>query len=363
MLKVDDMKRTVAIALISFIFFSCNMSGKPQESDDKKKDKIADSKASSKINFKDDIFKIVLKGIFLKDDLILVFYSKGEEEITSMSNKIKINIKGSTSLQKITFLFPKGVRPDNIRIDFSGNKDQKEVLLKELLFVDTINKIVINKSNLNAYFDYNKMSFVQKTGVLKGEIFQLNGKEEYNPYFMANLKFTAILKKFNQAYLNKTKKVFIEGLANLNLEDGRFRILIKGVFKSDDLLLLYYTEDSLEKFDIKKSISKEIKGSNQEQTVIFMLPKGHFAIKIQLDISDRKTQKGIEISSIIISELKNKTKIEKNDLSKYFLPNNYIDFDKETGDFICKIIKENHLEKYNPFFLGSPRLIKELLEF
>lgn len=214
------------------------------------------------------------------------------------------------------------------------------------------------------FFNFsNQTIFNKEEGFLKGKIFQLNNKDAYNPYITSNSKFNKILKRFNEASKNNKKTSLIDDRANLNLEDGNQRVILNGIFESDDLVLLYYTEDTIESFDIKKSIRKNIIGSPNEQEIIFTIPNNIYAYKLNIDISNVKTQKKIDINTLTILTDKTKIEINKQNFHEYFYPNNYIDYNKDRGTFICKIINEGGVDKYNPYFVSTPKLIEELIYF
>lgn len=357
--------KNIFYVLVVLIIFSCK-----KGISDTEKIKTKDSNETEieivedKLNFLDGKFRIVFEGIFPEDDLFLIFYSDAEGKKLSNELSLRKDIVGSEKSQKLIFEFPENVHPFSIRIDFSDKKSQKHVRFQKLQFIDKFNRVVINNSNLEDFFTFNKyMQFDKEDRLLQGIIFKLNNKDAYNPYFISNHKFSQVLKDFHQASKNKTNKNLINDLANIDLEDGRYRVIIDGFFEKDDMVLLYYNEDTAQKFDLQNSLRLQIKGSDSHQIIIFTLPKGRYASKIQLDISDKKTQSKVEIRKIMFFEGKGSFTISKQELSEYFYPNNYIELNNLTGDFYCKTITENSLEKYNPYFVSTPKMIEALLNF
>lgn len=304
------------------------------------------------------------EGVFKEDDLFLIFYKETSEEEFSIEKTIKKKITGNDNKQKVILEFPKGVKPYDLRIDFSDNIQQEHVKFFNLTFFDIYNRLIFDKFNLDSFFAFNNyMTFQKKKSLLVGEVFKLNNKAAYNPYFIGNLKFKDVLKDFHEASLNKKTVTLINDLTNLKLDDGRFRFILTGTFEKDDLVLLYYCEDTISKFDLKQSLRLNVDGDPKEQTLIFTLPEGHYGVNFQLDISDDKKQTGIEINSIRIIEGYSYVNITKENFKEYFYSNDYVIFNKDLNSFSCKIIKANEKEKYNPYFVSSPKMIEELLSF
>lgn len=357
--------KKVLILIITIIFLGCkNDSKKTNEISKEELIEVDNNKSDvlKNIDLSDGKYRIIFEGVFEEDDLILIYYiTKAGEKLTT-EKSLRQKIVGSPDTQKVVLTFEKNEKPYNLRIDFSDNKLQKNVKLNNIIFVDNYNKITINNYNIDNYFAFNNTSKNDKTNkLLIGEVYDINGKQAYNPYFIAKKNFIDILKSFNEASLNKKNEILIDDIYNMDLKDGRERMIITGTFKTNDLILLYYTEDTLQSFDIKRTVRKKVYASDVAQEIIFTFPNDVYAAKLKLDISDNKLQKGINIEKIKIFTDKTEIIINKTNLSTYFAANNYIDFNKETGEFNCKIIKANDLEKYNPYFISTAELIEELL--
>lgn len=311
----------------------------------------------------DNKFRLIFEGVFQEDDLLLVYYTTEKGQKITSDISLRKEIKGSNELQKITLVFEENQRPYNLRIDFSDNKKQKSVKLENIYFVDKYNKVTINSNNIENHFTFNNyMSFDKASQTLKGTLFKLNDKDAYNPYIVANKNFVSVLEQMNIYYKKKLPVTLIQDEYNINLNDDREHVIIKGTFKTDDLVLLFYAEDSLAQFKIEQTVRTTVKGSPKEQTVVLTLPQGVLTTKVRLDISDRKDQKGITLNTVNFVIGKSKLTISKQEFSKYFSANNYIELDKNTGDFTCKIIEVNGIENYNPYFISTPELIKELID-
>ena len=352
--------KNIRLIIILFVCIACKNETKTISSDSNNS-KIIKTDENDVLGISDGKYRIIFEGIFEEDDLLLVYYTTEFDEPLNSKKSLRKKIKGSFESQKVILVFQENERPYNLRIDFSDNKKQKAVKLNSIQFLDKFNKLTINMDNIEDFFTFNnRMSLNKVEKLLVGDVFQLNGKDAYNPYFIANKDFKNILKKFNDASLNQKKVALIDDKYNIDLKDGNLHLIIKGTFESEDLVIIFYTEDTLESFSNEKTIRKKVRGSLTEQELIFTFPNLLIPSKIKLDISDKKEQKSIDISSIEISTDKTKIAMDKTNFHLYFNPNNYIDYNKISGSFECRIIKENNIEKYNPYFLSSPRLVEEL---
>ena len=355
------MKKLIVLLVLIVFYSSCKDDAEKAERPQDKVEIGTKDSSEDKIDLTDGKYRIVFEGIFKEDDLLLVYYTTEAEEKLSSEKNIRKKIIGSPNTQNVVIVFEENEKPYNVRIDFSDNKNQKEVKLNTLMFLDQYNRIVINSNNIENYFVFNdKMSLNKEEGFLVGEIYKINEKDAYNPYFVANKLMIATFKSFNEASLKRKKTDLIDDIYNVDYNDGRQRLIIKGVFESDDLVLVFYAQDSLESFDIKKAVRKTVVGSNNMQELVFTLPDNIMASKIKLDISDKKQQKGIYIESLIIKMDDSEIVMDRTNLHDYFYANSYIDYNKTDGTFKCKVIKENNIEKYNPYFISSPKLIEDL---
>lgn len=316
------------------------------------------------MNFSDGRFRIIFEAIFEKNDLFLLYFSDNPYDSYNPEKSISKKIVGSPISQRIIIVFDEGVRPYDLRIDFSDYKDQGPIILGSITFVDNYNKVKVDSRNIENYFDFNTfMQYDKEKNVLFGETHKIDGKEGYNPYFIANQSFKQVLNNFNSASILKQTKSLIEDITNIKPNDNRPQIIFKGIFESDDWIQLYYAANSLEAFDESKVIDVKVRGSNEEQTIFFILPRNESVAKLKLDISDNKNQKNITIKTICFAFEKDRLNINKSEFLDYFLPNNYIDYNKKTDTFKCKIIKTNGLDNYNPYFISSVKLMEKLAYF
>lgn len=356
-----NIKQLILILFITFSIYSC------KEKEPEAKNIEGTTTETVEVNVKeekkDNNIRLNFKGIFNEDDLFLIYYSTKENQTYSNKNVLTQKIEGSDKLQNIEILFPKNAKPYDLRIDFSDNKNQNEIIFKELKVSDSLNTIIINKKNIrsNFNFDSEKVSFNQENSKLKGNLFKIKeGAMGYNPFFNSNVNYRSALKAFNTAHSKKTKTETLIDTQNINIKDGEFRVIIEGTFESNDDILLFYTDDSSK--PLNKKLTRKVKGNTNPQTIIFTLPNEDFLVDFRLDISDNIKQKNIELDRISIIELNSIIEIDKSKILENFITNEYIDIDTN-GNINLKVIEDGKIKKYNPYFLLSDTLKKKMLKF
>jgi hypothetical protein len=356
------MKNYISIFLLISLLFSCKEETETKKSTKEKQPlvNIVDSTLDN-VKYTNGNYQLIFNGIFEKDDLMLVYFTEKVDETLSSEKFKTVKIKGSPNPQSVVFNFDNNVKPYDFRVDFSDNKLQQDVKFINMVFVDAYNKVVINNINFTAYFDFNnEMTFNRESSLLRGIIFEKDGKEAYNPYFTASNSLVEVLNNMHLNSINKKNVSLINDEFNIVDSDEVERIIIRGEFKSDDLVEIYYAENSLEEFSSEKKITSKINGKDVIQDVVFLLPEKTYPIKVRLDISDNRDQKGIEIESFHFIIGKDKLEILQKDFGSYFVANNYINFNPNNGKFDCKYIEENGNKNYNPYFVSTPKLIKKL---
>jgi len=115
------MKKIVAVLAIAF--FGTMISCKNEANNANEENK---AEAVSKVE-KDTLFTITLNATVLKDDSFQVYYKSQNEEKYVEEKSLFTEFKGSDKPQDIVFRLPDGIIPDNIRLDFGTNKDQKPI--------------------------------------------------------------------------------------------------------------------------------------------------------------------------------------------------------------------------------------------
>lgn len=135
-----------------------------------------------------------------------------------------------------------------------------------------------------------------------------------------------------------------------------FDVIVDLDIKKDDELILFYKDPSISYFDAKNTVYFGVKGKDTPQTVTFSVPEGILPNDIRLDISSKKDQEPVKINSVTLSFEGRSFRINQQDLSKYFTPNEFITFDDASGTASFTAKGEN----YDPFFLTKPAIYPEL---
>lgn len=350
------MKNIVTVLITLLMLVSCK-----NEKTKKVKNGVLPKESVETIK-KDNRVTLSFKGVFNLDDSFLVYYATEKNQRYSTKNVLTKKIKGSAEEQEIELVFPENTVPYDLRVDFSDNKDQKEISFQNLKISDSLNTIIVDAQSIKTYFNFNKgtdLDVVNST--LKTSEFLVEGNTlGYNPYLNSNLTFRQKLNVFNQANQNKQKIGATS--QELNLTDGKFRVIIEGVFKSDDVILLFHTNDLSTGFK-KAPVREKVSGSNEEQTIVLTLPDDDFLVNFRLDISDNVKQEGIEINKVSFIEDEINVSFGKLELSKHLKGNEYIDLNPASGNIQLKSIKEGSIEKYNPYFVVTNEMIKKLSVF
>ncbi|AEH00879.1 hypothetical protein [Lacinutrix sp. 5H-3-7-4] len=354
------MFKKVFILLIMFCVFSCKEKKVKTIKEDIKTIEI--EKKISLETKQDNKIRLNFKGVFSEEDVFLIYYSIEENQKYSNKHFFKRKINGSNKIQNIEFEFPENIKPYDLRIDFSDNKAQKQVVFEELKISDSLNSIIINKNNIKANFNFDseKVNFDKENSMLSGNLFVTKtGAKGYNPFINSNLNYRKALKSFNELNSLKQKKEVLLDVENTNLTDGEFRIVVEGTFKEDDVLLLFYTDDYGKSLKKKEPLKINVRGSDFPQTLIFTLPNEDFLVDFRLDISDNVNQKNIIIDRILIAELSSLITINRDDISDSFVGNEYVVFG-DNGHVILSVLEEGNVKKYNPYFLPSKELKDKL---
>ena len=135
-----------------------------------------------------------------------------------------------------------------------------------------------------------------------------------------------------------------------------FDVIVDLDIKKDDELILFYKDPSIAYFDAKNTVYYGIKGNANPQKIVFSVPEGILPNDIRFDVSSKKDQEPVKINSITLSFEGRTFKRGSKDLSKYFTPNEFINFDESTGTATCISKGEN----YDPFFTTKPVFYPEL---
>ena len=131
-------------------------------------------------------------------------------------------------------------------------------------------------------------------------------------------------------------------------------ITLNGKWIRNDNIRLYFTTKLDDRFLYKNSIKKKIKGKKEEQIVRFQLDADNVA-KLNLEVSNNKHQKTININSITISYKNKDLVLDGNNIDDYFMSNNLL-IRQKANSYV--IIPSENKERAS---LVSSQLTNELL--
>ncbi len=153
---------------------------------------------------------------------------------------------------------------------------------------------------------------------------------------------------------NTNQEPGIEAQANI------FKVTVSAIAKKDDDFCLLYTEDGTINFK-DGSVWQNLKGNENEQQVVFNLPKDAFPTQLRVDFGINKDQEDIVLKAIIMEYNGKKKEIRGEELRLLFRPDeSKCTFDPASG-IIKAIVKDG--QKQSPSFYPQelnlgPELLK-----
>lgn len=146
----------IAIVLLISVFLGC------------KNDKSVDALEVIKPEIVDTFFKVSVEFIANQDDDFSLFYTD-DGSTNFLIPPIWKGVKGQSDIQRIDYYLPEEVFPSQLRLDFGLNKNQGDIILKNVILEYMGNKKEISGSELGLYFrpDTSKCSFDAASGVIK----------------------------------------------------------------------------------------------------------------------------------------------------------------------------------------------------
>ena len=97
-----------------------------------------------------------------------------------------------------------------------------------------------------------------------------------------------------------------------------FDVTVEVIVKKDDDLIVYYRDETNEWFDEDHAIWKNVKGSDQVQTLTFSLPEAVLPNNLRFDFSKNPEQEPVKILKIKISYLGKTFEVNEENMGKYF---------------------------------------------
>lgn len=142
---------------------------------------------------------ITLEGIFPTNDTYQLFYSNDDKFLEEKS--IKTPVFGQPVIQKVVFILPENIKPQNLRLDYGVNAEQKSITIKTVEFLYNENKLVVNNKDFYGKFFVNGQGSIYN---LVNLTIELNNNLDgiYDPFAIS----TAELKKGLNKIYSETKE-------------------------------------------------------------------------------------------------------------------------------------------------------------
>lgn len=161
------LKFILVLAIVATVFTSC------------KNEKSVDNLEVVQPVNKDNLFKVTLNVTVKKDDNLSLYYTVDGSTDFSKVEPIWKGVKGSDAPQKVEFELPVDVIPTQLRLDFSNNEKQEDIVLSNVIFSYLGKERNIGCPELVSFFraDDNKCTFDHVTGVIKAKV--VDGKKQF----------------------------------------------------------------------------------------------------------------------------------------------------------------------------------------
>lgn len=150
--------------------------------------------------------------------------------------------------------------------------------------------------------------------------------------------------------------------ADQPLIENVFTITINAKVSKDDTFQVFYNEsnDAQTPFEEKYSIFTAVKGSDQDQDIVFKLPEDVFPTQIRLDFGINKSQTEISISNFKINYKQKSFEAKGSNFFNYFTPDTvFVKVDKVNSKAIPFVNKDGG---YDPMFISKNELNQEILK-
>lgn len=179
---------------VLFIYLSINLTSC---NDKKGRNNLDETEESEKNQSKGLV--ITLEGVFPTNDTYQLFYSNDDKFLEEKS--IKTEVFGQSVIQKVVFLLPDNIKPQNLRLDYGVNADQKSISIKTVEFLYNENKLVVNNKDFYGKFFVNGQGSAYNLSNLSIEL-NVNSDGVYDPFAIS----TPELKKSLNKIYNEVKE-------------------------------------------------------------------------------------------------------------------------------------------------------------
>lgn len=142
------------------------------------------------------------------------------------------------------------------------------------------------------------------------------------------------------------------------VEEKPFTIEMEVKIKEDDVICIYFKDNTIGFFNEDMAIYKPLVKSDSTQNLIFELPEGIIPNDFRFDLSHKNPNQTMLVNKITFINNGKSFVIENKDIDKYFAPNSGVVFNESDRSFT---FKKNDDGNYDPF-LSSTGQFYPLLE-
>lgn len=129
--------------------------------------------------------QVVLSAKVPKDDVFQFFYWEQSETNFQIKKSVRSEVKGLNDFQEIVFQLPNIVDLYRIRLDIGENKEQGDVIIREIRFIKEDEEYGFDINAFNRLFAPNKYITQQGKDNFRGKTLMVNSKSIYDPYFIS----------------------------------------------------------------------------------------------------------------------------------------------------------------------------------
>ncbi|RMZ50330.1 hypothetical protein EB822_09020 [Flavobacteriaceae bacterium PRS1] len=135
-----------------------------------------------------------------------------------------------------------------------------------------------------------------------------------------------------------------------------FTLSINAIVENEDTFILFFLEEGQEHITKKNSATVKVQGSVEPQEIRFIIKEEVLPTKLLLRFGNEQKAQKIEFLTTELSYGENSFIIEKDRFFQFFIPNKYIEYDRENSIAISKEIEE----EYEPRFGSRNVLIDKI---
>ena len=119
----------------------------------------------------DEHFRVSIQVIIPKDDTFALYYTFGGTDF-SQQQPLWMPVSGKAEVQEVQFIFPKEVKPGQLRIDFGMNKAQDDIVLEKITMTYNGKEFSAAGQDIFRYFrpDDGKCTVNPGNGTLTGKV-------------------------------------------------------------------------------------------------------------------------------------------------------------------------------------------------